>query len=814
MFLNYVKIALRNILKNKLYAAINILGLAIGLTVYLFGGIVAEYEYNHDTMFPKHERTFTIGSILSPTANIGVNELNNTYTAMGPLIKADVESVEEVARTVRRGYLVTNGDKHFYKDIQFADKELTSIFDFTYIHGDASALSDPRGMIITASAATQIFGTTDVVGETILLNHEEDLRVRAVVEDLPQNSHFNSFFIIDQKVEFFVPLEALNRMAEWDLNGNWNNLSGGNYVYVLMKDKTPVAEVTRLVDEVYKNHADQEMQETFITGMKARALKETNTAVWDMIGMPAIETVQLLGVLVLVIAIVNYTNLATAQSMGRVREVGMRKTLGASRKQLLLQFLIESVTIATVAMVVAIVCLELLVPLFNDATGKVVSFNYLQTLPWLVTTTLVVGFFAGLYPSYLITKVSPIDALKEMTLKGGRGSWFRSLMIGTQFMLSIFMLAVVLIVFFQNKKVEESSNIYPKEEVLVLKRLNVESIREREETLRQELLNIPEVESVSFATQVPFEQSNSTFSVTPTKGDEAAKFQVNQLDTDHDFMKTFDVPFVAGRDFDRAISADVRTSTDVRRSNVIINEMAARNLGYARAADAVGQTFWGLQSEEEDAPAAMQFDIIGVVEDQNILGLHNDMKAWIFAIDPVRHFYAAVRINRTADASVILKVEDVWKQVIPEYPIEHDFLVGMFNDVYQIYKAMNSVLAGFAFMALLLALIGLFGLAAFMARGRTKELGIRKVLGASIPQLVKLLIWQFSKPVMWAILVALPLAYFASDMYLNFFADRINTQIVLILVAGAVAVSMSWGVIGLHAIKVARGNPITALRYE
>lgn len=810
MFQNYIKIALRALAKNKLYAAINVIGLAIGLTVYLFGGIIAEYERNHDTMYENHQRIYTVGSVLSPTANIGVSQLDNTYSAMGPLIGAELEELETFARTIRRGYLLTIGENHFHETLRFTDKELLTIFDFDYLSGDANALADPKGLVITRDTAMKFFGRLDVIGETVLLNHEFDLHVTAVIEEIPQNSHFNSSLITDA-ITLFAPIEALNRIDDWDLAGNWNNISSGNHVYVMTKQPMSTADLNRKLNAIFDRHVEAEMKEKFMTALSVSPLKETNASFWDMVGMPVIESIQILGVLVLIIAIVNYTNLATAQSIGRAKEVGLRKTLGARRGQLMAQFLTESMTIAFISMILAIVFLELLVPLFNSATDKVVAIEYIALIPWLLSTTVIVGLIAGAYPSFLITKTTPIDALRDVNGKGAKGSFFRSLMIGTQFMLSIFMLALVMIVYFQNEKVQQSSDIYPKDEVLLLQKTAVESIRKRENTLRNELLQLDDVRSVTFAAQVPFEQSNSQREVSRTKGEENSDIQANVNEIDHDFLKTFDVPLVAGRDFSRDVLGDERRDIENRRANVIVNVLLTKKLGFTSPQDAVGQTFWGEQGEETDS---FQYDIIGVMEDQNLLGLHNKMKAWIFINNPVPHRYGAIRIRKGASANIISEIEEAWKRVLPDYPIQHKFLDGLFNQIYQIYKTMNGVLASFAGLALLLALIGLFGLAAFMARSRTKEIGIRKVMGASLPQIVKLLLWQFSKPVMWAIIFALPLAYFVSNMYLQFFAERINIQIPIIIMSGIVAVGLAWVVIALHAYKVARKNPIMALRYE
>ncbi len=808
MFQNYIKIALRALSKNKVYAFINVMGLAIGLTVYLFGGILADYERNHDIMFENHQRIYTIGSIMAPTANIGVNQLDGTYSALGPLIAADLQELDLYARTIGRTFLVTVGDNHFHEEIKFADKALLDIFNMDYIHGDSKALDDPKGMVITRETAMKIFGRTDVVGETVLLNHEFDLHITAVIEELPKNSHFNSSIVGDD-LKILVSLIALNRIEGWDLEGNWNNLSFGNLVYIMTKEVMSIDTLTRKINTIYDANVDPEIKQNFMSSVNVVAIKDNNASFWDAIGMPVIESIQLLGVLVLIIAIVNYTNLATAQSIGRTREVGLRKTMGASRKQLMFQFLTESLTIAFISMLFAIVLLELIVPQFNLATDKVLQLDYMGILPWLLSTTLIVGLVAGAYPSFLITKTTPIDALNNLK-RGGKGNFFRSLMIGTQFMLAIFMLATVMIVFFQNQKVQESSYIYPKDEVLLLDRMSVESIRKREDVLRAELLQISDVSSVTFASQVPFEQSNSSNSISMIKGDTENKFQVNRNDVDYDFLRTFDIPLLAGRNFSRDIVSDEIVDVKVRRANVIVNKLLVEKLGFATANEAIDKIFWGMPSEME----AFQYTIIGVMEDQNFLGLHNAIKPWIFRITQNSHQYGAVRIRKGAPASVIAEIETAWNKVIPDYPIEHQYLDGLFNDIYDIYRTMNAVLAGFAILALLLALIGLFGLAAFMARSRTKEIGIRKVLGASLFQIVRLLLWQFSKPVMWAILFAVPLSYFISKVYLEFFSERIEFQLPIIIGSGMIAVATAWIVISLHAFRVASANPVHSLRYE
>jgi len=809
MFWNYVKIALRNLRKNKSFAAINITGLAIGMTIYVFGGLIVNYERTHDVFFDNYDRTYTIGATASPELNVGVTEFNSVQSAVAPLIETEITDVEAVARTILREFLVTMGPDSFYEQIRFADPAFLTIFDFNYIHGDSGVLDDPSALLVSETMAIKYFGKTDVVGEVITFDNEFDFYVGAVVEDVPLNSHFSSLVIIDTPFSIVAPIQALSRTREFDVNGNWSNLSIGNMTYVLLPPTLDQAWLQTQMDNLFENSVPKERAEV-ITSFNVHPLTHANTAIWDLIGIPVIGVISLLSFLVLVVACVNYTNLATAQSLGRSREVGMRKTMGAGQRQLLAQFLVESLVIAAIAMLIAIAVLEVLIPLFNNATGKALTLNYLTTLPWLVATTAAVGLLAGLYPAWLITRASPIDALRDSARKGKKGSRMRAVMIGAQFAISAFMLALVAIVYMQNEKVKESSYIFPRSEIYTLDRLNVESIKERLDTLRHELESLPNVDSVAFSSQVPYEQNNSSTSVSRLPGDEAGEFGLQYMSMTPEFLETYDMPLLTGRRLNRDIANDAETE-DSEVVNVIVNEMALERLGIASPEEAINERFYNYDEEDGSVP---EYVIVGVAPTQNITGLFNAEKPWMYVWEPDYIRIGSVRITGGNIMDSVAQIEAAWDRVVPDYPMQGRFLDETFNDVYDILKYMNASLAGFAFIALALALIGLFGLAAFMAAQRTKEIGVRKVLGANSLQIARLLVWQFSTPVLWALAVALPGAYFASSLYLNFFADRIESPILVLVIAGAVAVMLAWGTVAGHAIRIARANPIYALRYE
>jgi len=806
MFKNYVTIAIRNILKNRLYAFINIIGLAIGLTVYVFGSVLVDYERNHDRSFANVDRIYTVNSLFSPAANIGINSADTTYAAFGEFLKTGMPDLQATARIKRQEFLMSVGDDDYYQEIRFADPDFTRIFDLDYIVGNASALDDPSSIILTRSMAEKLFSSVDIAGQTILLDHQNSLTVAAVIEDLPANTHFNSSILGESDLAVLAPMVALKRLIDYDPALDWGNISLGNRTYLLAPPNHDVADLDEALQATYEEHFPEDRKE-FIIEVSLEPLTHANTAFWAAVGLPVIDSISLLAILVLVVACVNYTNLATAQNMGRAREVGLRRTLGAGRRQLLIQFLTESLIVAFVALFIALVFLELIVPFFNQSLGKVVTLNHLAILPWLAATTFAVGLISGGYPAYLITRTTPIDSLKDGKSSGARNSIVRATMIGLQFVIAIFMLAMVMVMYFQNQKVKQTINLFPTDQVLVLERLNIEEIAQQTDTLRNELVRLPNIENVSFMSQVPFEQDNSSFEAFTDPGDEATGFSMNRIAIDYEFLSTLDVALIAGRNVSREIALDGPVE-GARQTNVLVNELATELLGFASPEESVGQSFYQLNSE-----GSIQLTIVGVVENQNFLGFHNKLKPFTFSVQNGQRF-GAIRFKPVDVQETLQNVEMVWNQIIPNYPMQSKFLNETFEGVYTIYRSINIALAAFAALALSLALIGLFGLAAFMAEQRTKEIGIRKIMGASIPQVIRLLIWQFSKPVIWALLIALPLAYFSMNLYLDFFADRISLPAGIIAIAGMIGVVAAWGIVAMHAASVARANPINALRYE
>jgi len=726
--------------------------------------------------------------------------------AFGPIIKAEIPELQALSRSLRQEFLLSIESDDYYQSILFVDNDFPRIFNFTYIEGNQGALDDRSGLILTRSTALKYFGEGPALGKSLTLDHDKILKVTAVVADLPMNSHFNSSLINPSKFELVTHISALKKEGYDPEEGDWENLNVGDLTYLLVPEGISRQWLQAKMDGLFESHFPMKAQD-FISAFQVNTLMEANTFLWEAIGMPVIQTVRFLALLVLIVAIVNYTNLATAQSLRRTREVGLRKTMGANRTQLLTQFLVESVLIAMISMIISVAILELVVPLFNIALGKGLSIDYSSTIWWLISTAIAVGLIAGAYPAYLITQTSPIHALRDTVSTSSKGGLFRSAMLGIQFAISIFMMAIVMVVYFQNARIEEAGDIYPRSQILTLNRLNLPEISSRLDVLRNELGSIPGVSGVAYSGQVPFEQRTSRLDVSATMGDDTESLQPNSIWVGPGFFELYDIPIIKGRALGENVSDDI-IKEDVYRGNVVVNELLLSKLGYTL--DSVNPMFYDFS----DKRPSRTYTIVGVVPDQNFLGFHNQIKPLVFAQRPASYRIGSIRIKGKGMQATMAEIEATWDAVIPEYPIKLQFLDETFDDIFNIFAGISKTLAGFAFLAMTLSMVGLFGLAAYMVERKTREIGIRKIMGANQSQIVRLLIWQFSRPVIWASFVALPLAYFATNTYLDFFPNRLSLPGAIILFAGCLGVVLSWAIVSVHAMKVAYANPIQALRYE
>lgn len=803
MIVSYFRLALRHLLKNRLYTTINIVGLAIGLTIYLFGMLLVEYEHNHDHMFTNRGSIYTVGSVFAPTAGRNVVQYPNVRLAYGPLFKAEISQLEQVVRAVHKVRLISVADQHYYQGIRFVDSGFTQLFDFTYLYGGKSAIDTVDKVIITASRAKAWFGRIDVIGETITLEHKHPLRIGAVIADVAADSHFNSTFFPDYTLDVIAPLRALAKFEHFDMSGEWQSLNPLDLTYILLDKNHDETWLQTKINEVVNRHAPVD-EYKHITALKVRPLIEANTHVWEALGFPVYDVIKLFATLVLVIVCINYTNLATVQSFSRGKEVGLRKAFGAQRSQLLAQFLFESILLVSFAMMLALGGIELLIPFYNSLTGKALVLSYIDTVPWLILTTVLVGLLAGSYPAYAITRLTPIDSLRNFTLQGGIGGNFYHFMVMVQFSIAFFMLSMVMTIYFQNIKVVAMAEVFPKSDMVLLDRINTTEVKLKRQELRQALLDLPGVEAVVFSSSVPLAQGDDIRKVSPIKTDESAAVDINWVSVDDNFIATYEINLIAGFGFNLSLHS-VNNQTESTR--VIINQLAAKKLGFSPDGRAIGQSFYSIKEGQK-------YTIIGLMSDQYFFGVHTKIQPTLFEIKPEEYRVASIKISEENFEHTVGEIKKVWTKIIKDYPVSLQLLDDVFNFFYSILRGINQILALFAVVALSLALIGLFALTAFMTERRSKEIGLHKVMGASLQQIVVLLIWQLSKPVIWSLIFALPLAYVASNIYLDFFPERIEFVFPIIILAGATGVFSAWFIIAIHAIHIATMTPICSLRQK
>lgn len=811
MFWNYLIIAVRNLRKNRVYTLVNLLGLTIGLTVFLFGFFMVRYENSHDLFFANSDRIYTLGSLYTPTAGEDRIQTSTLFPALVPIIEANVPEIEKIARTLVFERVASHGDHSFYEGVTFADKTLLEIFDFDYLYGSDQALLEPRGLVLSEDTAIRYFGEADVIGEIITLDNKHDFYVRAVIR-IPENSHFSSGFALGaDSLKMLGTLDDLEGIGSFRGDQDWSRIWLGNFTYVLLPEELDANWLQNRLDGIFQQFVpDREKRR--VSGVRVEPIERASLLLWDSYGVPVLKVIQFLCILVLITSCMNYTNLAVAQSLGRSREVGMRKVLGATRGQLLSQFIIESLMTVFVAVLCAMAILELVVPLFNLWSGSAMRLTYLVAIPWLLLVTLIVGIAAGAYPAWLATRASPVEALRDQARKGKTGMLFRSTMVGFQFAISIFMLATVMTMFLQNQRIEQASLIFPKTEVFTLHRL--EAVNNRLSILQRELLTIEGVEAVSGSSQVPFEQTNHSFEASLTPGDEASKQRFNRINITPEFFDVYDIPLLAGRHLSEDIVNDrfYNELGERKMVNVIVNELALQRLGFNSIEESINQRIFPLA----DDLGIGDLIIVGVVPTQNIQGLVSAEKPWVFIWDTNSKNMdtASIRIKTDNVTDTLAQIDVVWKRVVPDRPMRGWFLDEGFYRNYRLLENVNKVVGILALVALLLTLIGIYGLAHFYSVQKTKEIGLRRVLGAAVIEIVWMLIWRFSKPLLCSLAVALPASFLTSHLYLNLFDDRIESPFFVVLGAAFILIILSWVTVASQTIRAAKANPVRALRYE
>ena len=818
MINHYALVALRNILKQKLFTTINILGLMIGFTALIVANGLISYEESYDNFFPNKELIYSLAGTLNPN-----NSGPATYdlalpSPVGPLVVENAPDVEYAARLWMTERVAKVDDRVFYQNVRFADPDFVNIFTFDYVDGDdKTGLSTPDGLIITQSAARKYFGDGQALGETIRIDNKLDLVVTAIIEDLPRNSHFRASIGGPLLFEFITNLDVYEELTGADLSQRWNSTSSNNLTYVKLPEGVSPEQVKPGLMQIIKNHRP-EMTDRF-TDYFLYPLTLVNLSTWDAIGLPVPQTIRIVGILVLLVAIVNYSNLANAQYMGRIREIGLRKSMGASKHQLFFQFFTESIVISLIGLSLALGFIALIIePLSNLASRDFTMAGLLTPsgLAMLFSIAVTTGFLGGIYPAIKISRTPAVACLSDRgIMDGGRGR-LRSIVIGLQFGVAIMLVSGTSIIYAQNQYLDNESVVFDRYNTLLVDRIGREGVAKNYETFKEQVQRITGVLNVTASNNVPFEQSSDNTTYSLAQGDQANEVTILMIYSDHDFMKTYKYPVIAGRDFDKNVAFDtymeeVEGEDRQPTVNIILNEMALNAFGWASPEESLSQSIF---YSDADSPP-IEHRIVGIVSDVNYRGMLSEPKPMMFIVRPASFQTASIAMTSGNHIEIIQQVKDIWKEINPDFPIVQKLLDDDFMQVFLVLQGLAGILGGFAIIAVFVAFIGLFGMSAFVTQVRTCELGIRKVLGATVNRLVRLVVFQISIPILVAMVPASLLASAAMKYgYLKLFPHRIENLLPFVSIASVSVLVLAWAIISIHAWRVAKSNPINALKYE
>lgn len=807
MLLNYLKIAFRSLQKRKGFTVINIIGLALGLATCMLIVVYVADELSYDRFYTNADRIYRINNDI----RFGGNEKSYT-TSPAPLaavLTNEYPQVEKVVRMRQTGSLsIRKGSQNIQEmDVAFVDSSFFAVFNQQALAGDlAHALVQPGTMVITESRAKKYFGKTQVVGETLLVNGTEPFKVTGVIKDMPVQSHF--------RFDLLVSMASLQESKE----EAW--LSNNFQTYILLKKGIDAGSFEKVFRQILKKYAGPQVQaflhtsiEEFegqgnfyrmnLTGIKDIHLKSNRSGEFRSNGnIQYVYIFSVIAAFILLIACVNFMNLSTARSASRAREVGVRKVLGSPRKQLIAQFLSESLLITFIAAILAVILAVLLLPLFNHISGKEIhlGMSFVKWLaPALLVTVLLVGCLAGSYPAFFLSAFQPVEVLKGKISSGFKGGGLRSFLVVFQFAISVFLIIGTIVIYDQIQFIRHKDLGYSRDQVLVVHHL--ENLGNRAAVLRDEARRLPGVSNVTMTAYLPTLKNRSSSSMFRSPLMEQEKAIHSQVWwVDEEYVTALGLQLKAGRNFSKEMGLD--------SSAVIINESAARLMNEQ---DPLGKELY--LPRDNMLKTVKAFHVIGVIKDFNFNSLRDN-------ITPLALFYGAdagvlgIKVNSKDAATVLAQLKSKWGKIVPEMQMTYSFMDDDFDADYRAEQRVGTISVAFTLLAILIACLGLFGLAAYAAEQRTKEIGIRKVLGAEVSTIVAMLSADFIKLVVIAILIATPLAWLAMQQWLQGFAYRQQIQWWVLVVAALAAVFIAFVTISFQSIKAALTNPVKSLKSQ
>ncbi|MCY3556869.1 MAG: ABC transporter permease [Gemmatimonadetes bacterium] len=798
MFQNYLSVALRNLRRHPAYSLINIAGLAIGMATCILILLYIQDELGYDRHHPHADRVYRIVDDIESGGQIV--QTAGTPTGWGPALRRDFPEIELLVRIrgTETAWLVDLGNTIYYeRKVIWAEPELFEMFSMPLVLGDpATALSEPYSMVISEDLAFKYFGVEDPIGKAVNLDNRWDFMVTGVMKNVPTNAHL--------RPDMLVSYSTMNVIRSWDLD-DWayhRNL----YTYIRLRENVSPHEFEAKLPAFLERHAGDQYREAGISlrpslqplvDIHLYSNRESEHEPNGDIRYVALFMV--IAFLILIIACINFINLATARSEMRAREVGVRKILGANRIQLIRQFLGESVLMAGLAAVVAVILVQLVLPAVNEIAGKQLALPLTdwRVLAVLVLGTTAIGLAAGSYPAAYLSGFLPAVVMKGSPESGKKGLGMRQVLVVVQFSMSIFLLVSTAIIYDQLEYIQTKRLGFDKEHVMVVP-ITGSPQQVNTPVLRRRLSELPGVVGISTTTGVPGMRILPILEVRPEGMRPEDHLMMATLHADEHFIDVMGIEVLAGRNF----SSDWSTDTT---SAYLLNETAVRSLGWGSPLDAIGRQFERLSWER--APGR----VIGVVEDFHLRTIHEEIEPAVITTSPY-HTFILIRIVPGGISETVGRIEEVWNDVDSRYPLEYTFLDEDFDALYRTDRQLGEIFAVFAFLAIFVACLGLLGLASFSIQQRTREIGIRKVVGSSVSAIVILLSKDFMKYVLWANVIAWPLAYLVMSNWLQNYAYNAEIQYGWFVAGGMLALVIAWLTIGAHAVAASRRNPVNALR--
>jgi putative ABC transport system permease protein len=802
MLRNTLKMMRRNLAKHGTHSVINVAGLALGLTCFIIIGLYVRHEVGFDSMFAHSPSIYRV--TMSSTVGGNDNHIPTVYPAIGPEIETRFGDVKKYARVINYKYsrLVPTfryNENIFYEDnVIFADSTFFEIFDFPFLSGNpATALEHPGSVVLTEKMAKKYFGDDDALGKHLNFNNRGDLVVTGVLMDLPSKTHM--------QFDFVIPMSNYNTSPNFKVSSLTNDWRTDWYwTYMIIPNETAVAKIEAGINALAEEKAAESKKEYdlkfFIqplTDIHLHSAFDYNTDISQNGDITNLYIFISVGILVLLISAINFVNITMATATRRYKEIGVNKVLGALKSQLRVQFLFESVTVCLASLAIAFAIMPLMLPLFSGLLGVSLEINVDRDailIIMIVLFAVAIGLLAGLYPAFFVSSLEPQRVLKGVWKPGQGGTDFRKSLVGIQIAISIFLLIATVVIWEQLTFVRNKSLGYDKEQIVMLT-IRGTSLVKSFHTLKNKLLNESSITQVSSVSEpIGREVQFMSFKV---EGEETPQF-IKILNVTHDFVKTMGLQIVDGRDFSREVITD-------SISGFIINEAAARSLGWSNP---VGKEFNHAFFRQTN-----QGRVIGVVKDFNFEPLQKQ-------IDPIviwfggPFWYAAVRVEKGKSAEALAAMEREWKILEPEKPFSFHFLDESIQHVYEKEQRLSNVFAVFAVISIFTAVLGLFGLISFVAEQRLAEIGIRKVMGASVQSILYLMSKEYIVLVLCAFVFAGPLTYLTMNNWLQTFAFRISWSPLYFVAGLMMCGSIVVATVVLKAMRAAKTNPADILRME